>query len=571
MILRELINKIGFKVDEKAFNNAEKKFVSLAKKAKYVSAAAGGLAFGMIKGAASIQAMTSQWETLLGSADKADAMFQRIKEFSSSTPFQLDDLNTGSQRLKAFGIEEGKIIETMRMLGDTAGGNAQKLDTMTRAFGKTSAKGKASMEELNMMIDAGVPILGTLASMYGKSEAQIIKMASTGSISSDMITSAFQKMTSEGGQFYKGMERQSQTLNGKISTLKDNFFLLGAGFGEVILNPVGKLSDLVTTLVKGFQNMNETGKKIVVFLTLLTAGLAPALLIIGKVIGLIGTAVKVAKMLKGAVLAVNAAMMANPIALIIIGVAALIAIIVLFVKNLDKVKEKGKDVILGIATFFDQARQLSDLAITALIKQLMLWFLMFWNWFSDRFPGLAQVVADTFSFIEELAGSAFGFFKNLFQGLFALFTGDIDGFKDHFISAFGFLKEYFASIIDFMGIDINKLWGWIEPLYNFLSGKFSGALDKIKGGIDRVGDFLGFGDESNPQLAPAYSSVVRPGTMNNNSRSINVQSSISLAVPEGTPQYQQQSLRENAERAVQAAWDRQMKSAMANTAGGEVR
>jgi tape measure domain-containing protein len=570
VILRELINKIGFKVDEKAFENADKKFVSLAKKAKYVSAAAGGLAFGMIKGAAGIQAMTSQWETLLGSADKADAMFQRIKDFSSSTPFQLEDLNTGSQRLKAFGIEEEKIIETMRMLGDTAGGNAQKLDTMTRAFGKTSAKGKASMEELNMMIDAGVPILGTLADMYGKSEAQIIKMASTGSISSDMITSAFQKMTSEGGQFYKGMERQSQTLNGKISTLKDNFFLLGAGFGETLLKPVGKLTDFVTNLVKKFQNMSDTGKKVVVFLTLFTAGLAPALLIIGKIIGLAGTAVKVAKMLKGAILAVNTVLMANPIALVVIGVAALIAIIVLLIKNLDKVKEKARDVILGIGTFFNQAKELSDLAVMILVKQLMLWFLMFWNWFSDRFPGLAQIVSDTFSLIEDLAGSSFGFFKSLFQGLFALFTGDIDGFKDHFISAFSFLQEYFASLIDFMGIDIGKLWGWIEPLYNFLTGKLSGAVDKIRGGIDKVGDFLGFGDESAPQPTPAYGSVIRPG-VNNNSHQVNVQSSITLAVPEGTPQFQQQSLRENAERAVQSAFNRQLKSVIANTDGGEVR
>ncbi len=573
MTLRELINKISFQVDEKGFEKAEKKFTSLANKAKFVSAAAAGIAFGMVRGAAKIESMTAQWETFLGSHEKARAMLKDIQSFSASTPFQLEDLNEGSQRLKAFGVETENIIGTMRMLGDTAGGNAMKLDSLTRAYGKTTAKGKASMEELNMMIDAGVPILGTLAGMYGKSEEQIIKMASQGAISADIITSAFQKMTSEGGQFYKGMERQSQTLEGRLSTMKDNFFLFGASIGETLLPVVGKIADKTTALVQSFSNMNETARKAIVFFTLLTAGIAPMLLIIGKVISLAGKAVAVAKMLKSAVIAVNVALSANPIILIIAGVLALIAVFVLLLRNFDKVKAKAQEFWQNVVRLFEMGKELAGLAFQVLIKQMMLWFLMFWNWFSEKFPGLSAAVEMTFSYIRELVSSIVGFWKNIFQGLFAIFRGDIDGFKDHFSQAFGFIKDYFATIVSAMGGYIDLLWGWLQPIYDFMTGIFSKGIEKIQGGIQKVGNFLGLGEggASAEPAAHSYSSVVRPGVTNNNSRSVSVQSSISLAVPEGTPQFQQQSIRESAERAVQAAWDRQLKGVMANAAGGEVR
>ena len=571
MILRELINKIGFKVDEKAFDKAEKKFVSLANKAKYVSAAAGGIAFGMVKGAAKIQSMTAQWETFLGSEEKAASMLKKIQEFSASTPFQLDDLNQGSQRLKAFGVETEDIIDTMRMLGDTAGGNAQKLDSLTRGYGKTTAKGKASMEELNMMIDAGVPILGTLADMYGKTESEIIKMASQGKISATMVTDAFKKMTAEGGQFYKGMERQSQTLEGKISTMKDNFFLLGAEIGQTLLPAVSRLTDKVTGFVQKFQGMNETARKAIVFFLLLAVSIAPTLLIVGKMIGAFGTMVVVLKKLRAGFIALKMVMATNPIILITMAVIALIAALVMLVRNFDQVKVKAREICEKIAGFFDQVKVLAVLAFQVMIKQLMLWFYMFWTWFGEKFPGIAKFVESTFNSIRGMVAALIGFWKEIFQGVFALFRGDIDGFKAHFVSAFGFLKDYFASIIDAFGGYIDLLWGWVQPIFDFLSGKFMGAIDKVRTGVKAVGDFLGFGGETAPQLVPSYGNVARPGVTNNNSRSVNVQSSIALSVPEGTPQHQQQFIRDNAERAVQAAWDRQIKSLLINSAGSEVR
>jgi len=264
-------------------------------------------------------------------------------------------------------------------------------------------------------------------------------------------------------------------------------------------------------------------------------------------------------------------MAANPVIAVTLAVAGLITVLVLLIRNFDDVKAKAAQFWQGMVMLFNQGRELSGLAVQILIKQMKLWFFSFWEWFATRFPGLAAAVEVTFGRITEIMGSGIDFWKNLFQGMFALFTGDIDGFKEHFAAAFGFLGEYFAGIIDSMGGYIDLLWGWLEPVYNFLTGIFAGAVDKVKGGIAKVGEFFGFDGPEGPQPGGPYPGIIRPEATNNNSRQINVRSSISLAVPEGTPQHQRQSLQDSAERAVQAAFDRELRSLMANAAGGEVR
>ena len=65
---------------------------------------------------------------------------------------------------------------------------------------------------------------------------------SKGTLAVEEITAAMESATSEGGKYYKSMETQSKTLNGQLSTLKDNAnSFLGAmtsGLAEVARNDV---------------------------------------------------------------------------------------------------------------------------------------------------------------------------------------------------------------------------------------------------------------------------------------------------------------------------------------------
>lgn len=255
MTLRELITKIGFEVDNKSADAAEDKVKGMSLKMKgFIGAAiAGVVALGVasLTAAGDMEMLTTQFEVMLGSTEAAVAMMDQLKTFAASTPFALEDLATGTQQLLSFGVAENDVVDAMKLLGDTAGGNAEKLNGLVLAYGKVQAKGKASMEEINMLTERGVPIISTLREQLGVTEDAFFKLVSAGKIGRDDITQAFRTMTSEGGMFFEGMKKQSLTFQGLISTMKDNIKLMLAGIGETLLPVAKQVIETITELVQG--------------------------------------------------------------------------------------------------------------------------------------------------------------------------------------------------------------------------------------------------------------------------------------------------------------------------------
>lgn len=181
---------------------------------------------------------------LMGGVDKAASLVDALNATAASTPFQFDNISASAkQLLPVMNQDIEKTISTFRMLGDTAGGSAQKLDSITRGFTKSMLKGKVDMESMNMIAEAGVPIYSELSKSMGVSVAEMMKMSSAGKISSDDLTKAFQVMTSEGGIFFQGMEIASKTLSGKLSTLADNIALTKAAIGTALLPIIKPMID----------------------------------------------------------------------------------------------------------------------------------------------------------------------------------------------------------------------------------------------------------------------------------------------------------------------------------------
>ena len=132
--------------------------------------------------AAQIETQKIAFQTLLGDADKANELFKEITEFSASTPFQLDNLTRASQQLLAFGTASEDVIDKLRMLGNAASGDSIKLERLTLAFGKVQAKGRASLEEINMFTEAGVPLMRALGENLNLTNEELFKFISAGKV-----------------------------------------------------------------------------------------------------------------------------------------------------------------------------------------------------------------------------------------------------------------------------------------------------------------------------------------------------------------------------------------------------
>ncbi len=123
---------------------------------------------GIVKLGADMENTKVTFSTFLGSAEKANEVIKDLQAFGAATPFEFDDLKKSATLLLNFGVSAQQLIPTLNTLGDLSAGNAQKLDSITLAYGKIKTKGKASMEELNMLIEGGqIPIMQELEKVTG--------------------------------------------------------------------------------------------------------------------------------------------------------------------------------------------------------------------------------------------------------------------------------------------------------------------------------------------------------------------------------------------------------------------
>ena len=194
---------------------------------------------------ATMESYLTNFKVMLGSEEAAATKLSEIRKMAASTPFSLDDLTSGTQTLLQFGIAADDTTGVLQRLGDISLGNAEKLQTLTRAYGKMSSAQKVTLENVNMMIDAGFNPLNQICDATGESMSDLYKRISDGKVSFSELEAAVEAATSQGGQFYGGMLEASQTFSGRMSTLKDN---VSALTGELTSGLFAALGDLVVKL-----------------------------------------------------------------------------------------------------------------------------------------------------------------------------------------------------------------------------------------------------------------------------------------------------------------------------------
>lgn len=246
MVIRKLVTVLGYKVDKKGLKDGESSLTKFASRGKLIlagMAAAGVAAIGMlgksaVNAAAEMESMNASFEVMLGSAEKAQAMIKDIEKTALETPFDFMDFSQGAKMMLSFGIASEQVMENLRMLGDIAGTDKEKLKGLTLAFSQMSATGRLMGQDLLQMINAGFNPLQEISRKTGKSMAALKKDMEKGAISAKMVRDAFKSATSEGGRFYKNMEKQAGTFNGQWSKLWGLIKKIKVEIGKQFLGPL---------------------------------------------------------------------------------------------------------------------------------------------------------------------------------------------------------------------------------------------------------------------------------------------------------------------------------------------
>lgn len=214
-------------------------------------------------------------EAILQNKPKADEIFNKTVELAVKSPFRIKDLVDYTRQLSAYRIESDKLYDTTKRLADVSAGLGVDMGRLILAYGQVKAAAYLRGSEVRQFTEAGINMYGELQQYFKEvkgeayTTAQIVDMISKRKFTFEDVEAIFQRMTDKGGTFYNMQEIQAETLQGKISNLKDAF--------DVMLNDIGKANDdtfkgLIsgaTVLLRHWETIASVGKDLIGILALL--------------------------------------------------------------------------------------------------------------------------------------------------------------------------------------------------------------------------------------------------------------------------------------------------------------
>lgn len=205
---------------------------------------------------AQIETYRTGLTNMLGDAEAANAALEQMQQDAARTPFSVDALVSANQYLISAGENATYARKTIMALGDAVsatGGGSDELNRMAQNLQQIANTGKATSADIKQFAYAGIDVYGILADYTGKSTAEVQNMT----ISYDLLTQALQAAAEEGGRYYNSMDTQSQTMNGRVSTLKDNVKQLAGLMTEDLSGgigvAIGKLNDMVVAAQEAYE------------------------------------------------------------------------------------------------------------------------------------------------------------------------------------------------------------------------------------------------------------------------------------------------------------------------------
>lgn len=238
-----------------------------------------------VKFTAEMEMNIKSLEILLGNnARAAEELYTQVTRYAAETPYEIPDLTDATKQLLAFGSASTDVLHELSMLGDLAQNDAEKLNSVTSAFGKVQARGVAHMRELNRFIMAGVPIIQTLGKVMNMSAEELFKAVEQGQVSFGAVKQSIEMLTSEGERFYNMSEKLATTVKGRWSTLSDEVNLALKSFADDYMESILKIINKVIELAQAIQAMSPAQRNVIKNWALVAVSIGPALLMVGKLV-----------------------------------------------------------------------------------------------------------------------------------------------------------------------------------------------------------------------------------------------------------------------------------------------
>lgn len=206
---------------------------------------------------AEFQQLELSFATLLQSKEEANTLMSQIMKTAATSPFSVAELGAGAKQLLAYGAQADEVNRALVQLGTLAAGVGAPLEQVVSLYGTILTQGSLSVSNLEQFASSGIPMLQELANMYGVTAEEVNRMVSAGRVGFPEVQAAIANLTDEGSRFYEVMQEQSQTITGKISSLKDAWEQMLNQIGESQEGVIGDSIDATKYLVENYESLSE--------------------------------------------------------------------------------------------------------------------------------------------------------------------------------------------------------------------------------------------------------------------------------------------------------------------------
>lgn len=412
------------------------------------------------------------WEVLMGSAEKGQEMLSRIQQFAKETPFDFNSTQKFAQQLKIAGLNGDQLFKTMQVIGDSAQGNVEKAEGIATAYQQMSAKGKIQTEEMNQLLERGIPAWDMLAKATGKSKAELMQMASQGKLLSDEYLPKLVDQMDK--TFGGGMQKQAQTFNGQLDQLEDNLLMLGS-------RGVAPLRQALTGLMKDVNDVFDGKLSVTEMLGKWGREFKDGLTKLGESIANFDLSSFVKKLLKG--FEVGSSFISD----VVKGFAKLVDGIFEFFKKTDwngiskevnsKIVEGFKNFDLGgaLAWIVNKIIDLGQMIVDR-IKNAD---------YRDIGSTIGKLIHESISKVGDFIGEVS--WGNIFSLIWSAFTG---GLELIFVDLPMFIANLLSGL--FLGMSLSEVadavGGWFENIGNWVSEKWDAFIQWFSDNASSIGD-----------------------------------------------------------------------------------
>lgn len=199
------------------------------------------------------------FETMLGSGQKAKGMISDLANLAATTPFDMKGVVNGAKQLLAYGFAANEITDTMRRLGDVSAGLGLNLQDLTWLYGTTMVQGRLFTRDLMQFTGRGIPLTEELAKQFGVTKDKVSELVTAGKVGFPEVKKAIESLTNEGGKFGGLMEKQSHSITGQISNIRDSIEM---AINDLGTQTEGLMNDALDITSKVIDHWKEIGEVI---------------------------------------------------------------------------------------------------------------------------------------------------------------------------------------------------------------------------------------------------------------------------------------------------------------------